>query len=101
MFSLRLKAIVNLQTLSTRRERVVGIQKQNFGGSKKIKNEKPRLLHTRSISSKSATGGEAHIRGLTPGQHSSEETSQRWRAVGNNTVSALTGPGNEPDPPHQ
>ena len=35
-----------------------------------------------------------HIRGLAPGQHSSEETSQRWRAVGG-TVSDLTGPGTE------
>ena len=24
-----------------------------------------------------------HLRGLAPGQHSSEETSQRWRAVDN------------------
>ena len=33
--------------------------------------------------------------GLAPGQHSSEETSQRWLAVGD-TASDLTGPGIEP-----
>ena len=31
-----------------------------------------------------------HLHGLAPGQHSSEETSQRWRAV-IDTVSDLTG----------
>ena len=36
----------------------------------------------------------AHLRGLAPGQHSSEESSQRWRVVGD-TVD-LTGPGTEP-----
>ena len=38
---------------------------------------------------------EAHLRGLTPGQRRSEETSQRWRAV-DGTVSDLTNTGNEP-----
>ena len=33
--------------------------------------------------------------GLAPGRHSSEETSQRWRVVGD-TVFDLTGPGFEP-----
>ena len=33
-----------------------------------------------------------HFRGLAPGQHSSEETSQRWRAVGD-TVFDLINPG--------
>ena len=28
------------------------------------------------------TSGEAHLRGLAPGQHSMEEISQRWRAIG-------------------
>ena len=28
-----------------------------------------------------------HLRGLAPGQHSSDETSLRWRAVGDNTSS--------------
>ena len=40
---------------------------------------------------KRVTRGEAHLRDLTPGQRSSEETSQRWRAVGD-IVSGLTGP---------
>ena len=31
---------------------------------------------------KRLTGGGAYLRGLASGQHSSEETSQRWRAVG-------------------
>ena len=29
--------------------------------------------------------GEAHLRDLAPGQHSSEETSQRWLVVGDIT----------------
>ena len=33
--------------------------------------------------------GEIHLRGLALGQHSSEETSQRWRAIGD-TVADLT-----------
>ena len=28
------------------------------------------------------TSGEVHLHGLAPGQHSAEETSQRWRDVG-------------------
>ena len=32
---------------------------------------------------KLVTSGGAHLRGLAPGQHSSEETSQQWRAAGN------------------
>ena len=43
------------------------------------------------ITPKRVTNGGAHLRGLAPGQHSSEETSQRWRAVGG-TLSALTSP---------
>ena len=35
------------------------------------------------------TGGKAHLHGLVPGQHSFEETSQEWRAVGD-TVSNFT-----------
>ena len=45
---------------------------------KKISN----LYDTRSITLKRVTSGGAHLCGLTPGQHSSEETSQRWRTVG-------------------
>ena len=36
------------------------------------------------------TSSGAHLRGLAPGQHSSEGTSQRWRAV-SDTVPDLTG----------
>ena len=36
-----------------------------------------------------AFSGGAHLRPLTPGHHSYEETSQRWQAVG------VTGPGFE------
>ena len=43
----------------------------------------------------SATSGEDHFRGLAPRQHSSEETSQRWRAVGD-SLFALTGAEIEP-----
>ena len=31
---------------------------------------------------KRVTSGETHLRDLAPGLHSSEETSQRWGAVG-------------------
>ena len=47
------------------------------------------------VAPKRVTGGGGHLSGLAPGQHSSEEISQRWRAVGN-TVYDLTGPGMEP-----
>ena len=40
------------------------------------------LHYTRGISPKRVTSGKAHLSGLALGQHSSEETSQRWRAVG-------------------
>ena len=50
------------------------------------------------ITSKRVTNSGIHLRGLAPGQHSSEETSQRWRAVGD-TVSDLIGPGIKPRPP--
>ena len=39
------------------------------------------LHHTRVITPKRVTGGGAHLRGLAPGQHISEERPQRWRAV--------------------
>ena len=38
--------------------------------------------YTRRIMPKRVTSCGAHLRGLAPGQHSSEETSQRWRVVG-------------------
>ena len=40
------------------------------------------LHHTRGVASKRVTSDGIHLRSLAPGQHSSEETSQRWRAVG-------------------
>ena len=45
---------------------------------------------TRGITPKCVMSGGAHVRGLAPGQHSSEETPQQWRAVGD-IVSDLTG----------
>ena len=47
-----------------------------------IKKKKSNLHYTRGITPKYVTNGGAHPRGLAPGLHSSEETSQRWRAVG-------------------
>ena len=43
---------------------------------------KSNLHYTRRITPKRVTSCGAHLRGLAPGQHSSEETSQRWRVVG-------------------
>ena len=43
---------------------------------------KSNLHYTRGITPKRVTSGGAHFRCLAPGQHSSEEISQRWRAVG-------------------
>ena len=43
---------------------------------------KSNLHYTRGITPKRVTSGGAHLRGLAPGLRSSEETSQRWRAVG-------------------
>ena len=53
------------------------------------------ILHTCGITPKRVTSGGAHLRGIAPGQLSSEETSQRWWAVGD-TVIDLTDPGLEP-----
>ena len=47
---------------------------------------KSNLHYTRRITPKRVTSCGAHLRGLAPGQHSSEETSQQWRVVGD-TVS--------------
>ena len=55
---------------------------------------KSNLHYTRRITPKRVTSCGAHLHGLAPGQHSSEESSQRWRVVGD-TVD-LTGPGIEP-----
>ena len=47
--------------------------------SKKIKSN---LHYTRRITPKRVTSGGTHLRILAPGLHSSEETSQRWQAIG-------------------
>ena len=44
---------------------------------------------------KRVTNGEAHLRGLVPEHHWSEETSQRWQAIGD-SVFNLTGLAIEP-----
>ena len=41
------------------------------------------------------TSDGVYLRGFGPGQHSSEETSQRWRGIGD-TVSDFIDPGIEP-----
>ena len=56
---------------------------------------KSNLHYTRDITPKHVTSGGSHLRGLASRQHSSEETSQRWRVIGN-TVTDLSGPGIEP-----
>ena len=57
----------------------------SFSSSRKfslINQIKSNLHYTRGITPKRVTSGGAHLRGLAPGLHSSEETSQRWRTVG-------------------
>ena len=53
--------------------------------------KKSNLNYTRGITPKCVTSAGAHLRGLGPGLHSSEETSQRWQHCAD-----LTGPGIEP-----
>ena len=55
-------------------------------------------FRSRGITPKRVTCGGADLRDLAPGQHSSEGTSQRWRAVVN-SISDLTGPESIPTPP--
>ena len=43
---------------------------------------KSNLHYTRRITPKRVMSCGAHLRGLAPGQHSSEETSQWWRVDG-------------------
>ena len=50
--------------------------------SKKQIKIKSNLHYTRRITPKRVTSCGAHLRGLAPRQHSSKETSQRWRVVG-------------------
>ena len=61
---------------------------------------KSNLYYARGITPKCVTSGGAHLQCIfAPGQHSSEETSQRWRAAGD-TVSDLIRPGIEPQTFH-
>ena len=60
--------------------------------SKKIKS-----YYNRGITPKRVTSG-APLHSLAPGHHSSEETTQRWRAIGD-TASDLTVLGIELQPP--
>ena len=53
------------------------------------------LHYTRGVTPKRAISGGVHLRGVVPGQHSSEETSQRWPAV-SDTLADFIGPGIEP-----
>ena len=54
-----------------------------------------KILHyTRNITTKRVTFWRVRLRDLAPGQHSCEETLQRWRAVCE-TLSDLTSPGIE------
>ena len=66
---------------------------QIFSGISTSSNEmqkiKSNLYYTRDT--KRVTRGGIHLGGLAPGQHSSEGTSQRWRAVGD-SVSDFTVP---------
>ena len=62
-----------------------------------IKESNLHYIHYVGITPQHLTNGGVHFRGLAPGQHSSEETSQRWRAIGD-TVTDLTGLGFEPTP---
>ena len=57
--------------------------------------KKSTLYYSRGITPKRVTSGGIHLLGLSPGLHSSEETSQRWRVV-RDTVSDLTALGIEP-----
>ena len=47
---------------------------------------KSNLHYTRRITPKRVTSCGAHLRGLAPGLHSSEETSQRWLVVGDTVL---------------
>ena len=47
-----------------------------------IKSKKSNFHYTRRITPKRVTSCGAHLRGLAPGQQSSEESSQRWQVVG-------------------
>ena len=51
---------------------------RNFLKIKHVQKSKSNLHYTRRSTPKRVTSSGAHLRGLAPGQHSSEETSQRY-----------------------
>ena len=69
------------------------MDKNNLGGK-----TKSNLHYTRRNTPKRVTSCGAHLRGLAPGQYSSEETSQRWRVVGD-TVPIWPARESNPRPP--
>ena len=60
---------------------------------KKARMKKSNLRCFSGITPRRVTSGGVHLRGLAPGQHSSDETAQGWRVVGD-AVSDLTDPKN-------
>ena len=54
---------------------------QAWRNAASIMKAKSNLHDTRGVTPKRVTSGGAQLRGLAPGQHSSKEMSQRWRAV--------------------
>ena len=77
-------SFVGRQCRSTIRQAICHMQATNPSDTKQlIKIEKKSNIHyTRGITPKRVTSGGLDLRGLTREQHSSEEMSQRWRAVG-------------------
>ena len=60
--------------------------------------KKSNLHYTRRNTPKRVTSGGAHLRGSTSEPHSSEQTLQRWRAVGD-TVTIWPTRQSNPTPP--
>ena len=69
------------------------------GRQKKLKrlSQNSNNYHTPGITPKHVTSAGAHLCGLVPGQHSSEETSPQWRTVGD-IVSDLSDSQSKPNP---
>ena len=61
----------------------------NIGHHNLVELQQKNLHYTRGFTSKRVTNGGTHLRGLAPGLHSTEETSQRCRGMGD-TASNLT-----------
>ena len=59
-----------------------GLSKKNCYCPAFLHQIKSNLHYTRRITPKRVTSCSAHLRGLAPGLHSSEEAPQRWRVVG-------------------